>query len=65
MTYRLRKTETTPFIIASNNIKYLGVSLKKQAKDLYNKNFKTLKKKLKNISKYGKISYVCGLTGLI
>jgi hypothetical protein len=37
--------KTTPFTIASNNIKYLGVSLNMQAKDLYDKNFKTLKKK--------------------
>jgi len=38
--------ETTPFIIDSNNIKYLGVTLTKQVKDLYNKNFKTLKKEI-------------------
>jgi len=34
----------TPFIKDPNNIKYLGVTLTKQVKDLYNKNFKTLKK---------------------
>jgi hypothetical protein len=33
--------ETTPFTIATNNIKYLGVTLAKQVKDLYNKNFKS------------------------
>jgi len=38
--------ETTPFIIVPNNIKYLGVTLTKQVKDLYNKNFKTLKKEI-------------------
>jgi hypothetical protein len=31
--------ETTPFIIVSNNIKYLGVTLSKEVKDLYDKNF--------------------------
>ena len=36
----------TPFTIATNNIKYLGVTLTKQVKDLYDKNFKPLKKKI-------------------
>jgi hypothetical protein len=38
--------ETTPFTIVTNNITYLGVTLPKQAKDLYDKNFKSLKKKI-------------------
>ena len=29
--------ETTPFTIVTNNIKYFGVTLTKQMKDLYNK----------------------------
>ena len=37
--------ETTPFTIATNIIKYLGVTLTKQVEDLYDKNFKALKKK--------------------
>ena len=36
----------TPFTIATNNIKYLGVTLTKQVKDLYDKNFKSLKKEI-------------------
>ena len=36
--------ETSPFPIATNNIKYLGVILAKKVKDLYDKNFKSLKK---------------------
>ena len=36
----------TPFTIATNSIKYLGVTLTKHAKDLYDKNFKTLKKEM-------------------
>jgi predicted transcriptional regulator YheO len=36
--------ETTPFIIATNNIKYLGVTLTKQVKDQYDNNFMSLKK---------------------
>ena len=34
----------TPFTIVTNNIKYLSVTLTKQVKDLYNMNFKSLKK---------------------
>jgi hypothetical protein len=36
--------ETTPVTIVTNNIKYLGVTLAKEVKDLYDKNFKSLKK---------------------
>jgi hypothetical protein len=39
--------ETTPFSIVTNNIKYLGVSLTKEVKDLYYKNFKSLKREIK------------------
>jgi hypothetical protein len=39
--------ETTPFKIVTNNIKYLGMTLNNQVKDLYSKNFKSLKKKIK------------------
>jgi hypothetical protein len=36
--------ETRPFTIVTNNIKYLDVILTKQMKDLYDTNFKSLKK---------------------
>jgi hypothetical protein len=36
--------ETTPFIIATNNIKYLGVTLTQHVKDVFDKNFKYLEK---------------------
>jgi hypothetical protein len=39
-------SETTPFKTVTNNIKYLGVTLTKEVKDLYNKNFKSLKKEI-------------------
>jgi hypothetical protein len=39
--------ETTPFSILTNIIKYLGVSLTKEVKDLYDKNFKSMKKEIK------------------
>jgi hypothetical protein len=35
----------TPFTMITNNIKYLGVTLTKNVKDLHHKNFKSLKKK--------------------
>jgi hypothetical protein len=38
--------EMTPFTVVTNNIKYLGVTLTKQVKDLYDKNFKSLKKEI-------------------
>ena len=37
--------ETTPFTIAMNNIKYLGVTLTKEMKNLYDKNFKVKREK--------------------
>jgi hypothetical protein len=39
--------ETTPFTIVTNNMKYLGVTLTKEVNDLYDKNFKSLKKETK------------------
>jgi hypothetical protein len=38
--------ETKPFTIVTNNIKYLVVTLTKEVKDLYDKNFKSLKKQI-------------------
>jgi hypothetical protein len=37
----------TPFTMIRNYIKYLGVTLTKQVKDLYDKNFTSLKKEIK------------------
>jgi hypothetical protein len=39
--------ETTPFTIVTNNMKYLGVTITKEVKDLYDKNLKSLKKEIK------------------
>jgi len=36
----------TPFPLVTNNIKYLSVTLTKQVKDLYEKNFKSLKSEI-------------------
>ena len=56
--------ETTPFTIATDIIKYLGVTLTKQVKDLYGKNYKSLQKEWKKTSEDGKTSHAHGLIGL-
>ena len=40
--------ETIPFTIATKRIKYLGIKLQKEAKDLYSESYKTLMKKIKD-----------------
>ena len=45
---------TIHFIIAKNDMKYIGIHQSKQMKDLYDKNFKSLKK-LRKMSEDGKI----------
>ena len=40
--------ETLPFIIATKIIKYLGINLPKETKDLYAENYKTLMKEIKD-----------------
>ena len=44
--------EMTPFTIATNNIKYLCVTLTKHIKDLYEKNFRSLKNKIEDHRKW-------------
>ena len=39
--------ETIPFTIATERIKYLGINLPKETKDLYIENYKTLMKEIK------------------
>jgi hypothetical protein len=39
--------ETSPFTIVINNLKYLGLTLAKEVKDLYDENFKSMKKEIK------------------
>ena len=39
--------ETSPFTIATKRIKYLGVYLPKETRDLYVENYKTLMKEIK------------------
>jgi hypothetical protein len=44
--------EIIPFTLATNNIKYLGVTLTQQVKDLYDNNFKSLKKEIEDLRKW-------------
>jgi hypothetical protein len=44
--------ETTPFTIVTKNIKYLGVTLSKEVKDLYDKNFKSLNKEIEDLRRW-------------
>jgi hypothetical protein len=56
--------ETTPFTIVTNNIKYLGVTLTKEVNDLYDKNFKSLKKEIEEDLRRWKV-LPCSLIGKI
>ena len=40
--------ETIPFTIAMKRIKYLGINLPKETKDLYIENYKTMMKEIKD-----------------
>jgi hypothetical protein len=44
--------EKTPFTIVTNNIKYLGVNLTKQVKDLCDKNVNSLKTEIENLIRW-------------
>ena len=54
------------FATASSNIKYLGVSLTQQKKKLDDKDFMfmSLRKKLKKLAEFGKISHADGYVRL-
>jgi hypothetical protein len=56
--------ETTPFSIVTNNIKYFGITLTKEVKDLYDKNFKSLKEVIKEHLRRWK-DLPCSWTGRI
>ena len=53
--------ETIPFTIATERIKYLGIYLPRETKDLYIENYKTLVKKSKRTLIDGEIYHVHGL----
>ena len=48
MKYQKQKPgKKKPFDIATRKIKYLGINLTKEGKDLYSENYTTLKKEIK------------------
>ena len=51
---RNRNQEKIPFDIATRKIKYLGINLTKEVKDLYSENYTTLKKEIKEDTNKGK-----------
>ena len=53
--------ETIPFTITSKRVKYLGINLHKEVKDLYSENYKILMKKSKMTQTEGEIYYVLEL----
>ena len=56
--------ETLPFTIATKGIKYLGINLPKETKDLYAENCKTLMKVIEMTQTDGEIYHVLGLEEL-
>ena len=57
--------DAIPFTITSKRIKYLGVNLPKETKDLYSENYKPLMKEIKMTQIDGKIYNAHGLEELI
>ena len=50
--------KTIPFTVAPKIIKYLGINLTKEIKDLYSKSYKTLVKEIEDDTKNGKTFHV-------
>ena len=57
--------ESIPFTIASKSIRYLGINLTKDVKDLYPQNYRTLLKEIEEDTKRWKIFHAHGLAELI
>ena len=55
--------ESSTFKIVTNIIKYLGITLTKEVKDLFDKTLSFWRKKLKRIPENGRISHALGLVG--
>ena len=57
--------ESIPFTIAPKSVRYLGINLTKEVKDLYPKNYRTLLKEMRKTQRDGKIFHAHGLAELI
>ena len=56
---KLRKQSHSP--LQKKRVKYLGINLPKEVKDLYSENYKTVMKETKDDQKGGEIHHVLGL----
>ena len=52
--------ELIPFTIATKRIKYLGINLPKDTKELYTENYKTLMKEIKDDKQMDRYSMFLG-----
>ena len=52
--------ELIPFTIAAKTIRYLGINLTREVKDVYSRNYRTLMKDLKKTQKDGKTFHAHG-----
>ena len=57
--------ESIPFTIAPKNMKYLGMNLNKEVKNLYTENYRNLMKENVEDTKNGKIFHTLGEEGQI
>ena len=65
MKYQKQKSgKKIPFDTATRKIKYLGINLTKEVKDLYSENYTTLKKEIKEAQTNGSMYHVHGLEEL-
>ena len=56
MKYQKQKLEgEIPFTTVTRKIKYLGINLTKEVKDLYSENYTTLKKEIKETQTNGSV----------
>ena len=53
-----------PFAMATIKVKYLGINLTKEVKDLYSENYTTLKKEIKEAQTNGSMYHAHGLEEL-
>ena len=57
----VKKNKIIPFTLASKVIKYIGINVTKEVKDVYNENYKTLMKEIEKDTKKGKVIPCSGI----
>ena len=65
MRLKKKKLKVIPFTISPKSIRYLGINLTKEVKDLYPKNYRTLLKEIEEDTKRRKRFHAHGLAELI